>query len=142
MFSLLGLGVGMSVGRRETIVWLLERLEDALMERSSSGGRSRFESVSLLPGPLWNDAFRELQRCLDRMRALARQEAVCVYAKGNVPLNARSAAGGLSARSGGISLGTARWHVLACYVQVESRQVVARHVVRGKGGKRGVVQVP
>src|SRR3990167_8513826 len=72
------------VRRHETIIWLLERLEDALMERSHSNGRSRFESVSLQAGPLWNEAFRELERCLGRMRSLGRQEAVCVKAKGGV----------------------------------------------------------
>src|SRR3990167_8053326 len=75
--------VASGVRRHETIVWLLERLEDALMERSSSNGRSRFESVSLQAGPLWNEAFRELDRCLGRMRSLGRQQAVCVLGKGD-----------------------------------------------------------
>src|SRR3990167_9074800 len=132
------------VRKHETVVWLLERLEDALMERSSSNGRSQFESVSLLPGPLWNAAFVELERCLGRMRSLGRQEAVCVLGKVGVGGGSRNAAGGLSERSRGIScsLGCARWHVMAWYVQVESRQVMARQVVKGKHGKRGTVLVP
>ena len=132
----------MSDRKRETIVWLLERLEDALMERSSSNGRSQFESVSLLPGPLWNAAFVELERCLGRMRSLGRQEAVCVLGKENVQATRSDATASLSARSRGIPLGTARWHVVAWYVQVESRQVMARQTVRGKHGKRGTVQIP
>ena len=130
------------VRKHETIVWLLERMEDALMERSHSNGRSQFESVSLLPGPLWNAAFVELERCLGRMRSLGRQEAVCVLGKENVQATRSDATASLSARSRGIPLGTARWHVVAWYVQVESRQVMARQTVRGKHGKRGTVQIP
>src|SRR3990167_4434345 len=114
------------VRKHETIVGLLERVEDALMERSSSNGRSQFESVSLLPGPLWNAAFVELERCLGRMRSLGRQEAVCVYGKENVQATRSDATASLSARSRGIPLGTARWHVMAWYVQVESRQGMGR----------------
>lgn len=109
--------------KRDTIVWLLERFEDALMERSNSNGRSQHESVSLLPGPLWNEAFRELDRCLGRMRNRGRQRAV-------------------SYPAGSCSLGCARWHVLAWYVQVEHRQVLTRQTVKGKNGKRGVVFIP
>lgn len=94
----------MSDRRRATIVWLLERYEDALMERRSSNGRSHHESVSLLPGPWWNSpAFQELTRCLDKMRNQGRQQAVS-YAPGKT-----------------CSLGCARWHVVAWYVSPERR---------------------
>lgn len=109
--------------KHDTIVFLLERMEDALMERSSTNGKSQHESVSLLPGPLWNDAFRELDRCLTRMRNQARQQAV-------------------SYAGGSCSLGCAAWHVNAWYVQVEHRQTMARQTVKGKHGKRGTVQIP
>ncbi|MCR4339134.1 MAG: hypothetical protein NUW01_04510 [Gemmatimonadaceae bacterium] len=132
----------MSDRKHDTIVWLLERMEDALMERSSTNGKSQHESVSLLPGPLWNEAFRELDRCLNRMRALARQQAVYENPKGNGQANGANAAGAVSARPSGIPLGTARWHVLAWYVQVEHRQVMARQTVKGKHGKRGTVLIP
>ena len=95
----------MSDRKHETVVWLLERLEDALMERGSSGGRSQFESVSLLPGPLWNEAFRELQRCLDLMNLRAAHDEI------------------LLSDDGSCSRRAARWHVIAWYVQTESRQV-------------------
>ena len=107
----------------ETIVWLLERMEDALMERSQTNGKSQHESVELHAGPLWNEAFRELQRCLDRMRNQAQQQTV-------------------SFPGGSCSLGCARWHVIAWFVQVEHRQVVARQTVKGRNGKRGTVLIP
>ena len=109
----------MSGGRRETIVFLLERMEDALMERTSSNGRSQHESVSLLAGPWWGSpAFQELDRCLDLMRSQGRQRAV-------------SFASGKSC-----SLGCARWHVLAWHVQVEHRTTTARQPLRDKHGKQ------
>lgn len=93
--------------KRDIIVFLLERLEDALMERSQTNGRSQRESVSLLPGPWWHSpAFRELERCLDRMRNQARQQAV-TYAPGK-----------------SCSLGCARWHVIAWHVTAERRTVL------------------
>ena len=118
--------------RHDTIVFLLERMEDALMERSSTNGRSTHESVSLMPGaqllatknePYWNEAFRELDRCLTRMRNQGQQQAVTY-------------------QGGTCSLGCAAWHVNAWFVQVEHRQTVARQTVKGKHGKRGTVQIP
>lgn len=109
----------MSDRKRDTIVWLLERFEDALLERFvAPGGRNGHESVMLLPGLLWNDAFRELERCLRRMRSLASQQAV-------------------SFSGGSCSLGCAAWHVNAWYVQVESRQVMVWQPITKRNGKRG-----
>ena len=96
----------MSDRKRDTIVWLLERMEDALMERSliPNGGRNGHDSVLLTAGPWWNSpAFQELTRCLDKMRNQAQQQAV-TYAPGAT-----------------CSLGCARWHVIAWHVTVERR---------------------
>ena len=109
--------------RRETIVWLLEHLEDVLMERTESFGKSKHESVSLQAGPLWNDAFRELERCLALMRNRGCQQAV-------------------SYEGGSCSLRCAAWHVNAWYVQVERRQTLARQAFKKRNGKQGTILVP
>lgn len=90
----------------ESIAWLLERMEDALMERPSgtSNERNGRNSVLLKPGPWWNSpAFKEISRCLDLMRNQARQQSV-TYAPGKT-----------------CSLGCARWHVIAWYVSTDTR---------------------
>lgn len=99
----------MSARKQETIVWLLERMEDALMERSMiPNGRNGHESVLQMPGPWWNSpAFRELTRCLDKMRNQAQQQAVA-YAPGKT-----------------CSLGCARWHLIAWHVSAERRTTSA-----------------
>lgn len=100
--------IGPMSDRQRTIVFLLERYEDALMERTMiANGRNGHDAVLLTPGPWWNSpAFRELTRCLDRMRNQARQQSV----RWDVGQTC--------------SLGCARWHVIAWYVQVERRTVM------------------
>src|SRR3990167_4213693 len=95
----------MSVDKHDTIVWLLERMEDALMERSMiPNGRNGHDSVLLTAGAWWGSpAFGELTRCLDKMRNQAKQQAV-TYAPGKT-----------------CSLGCARWHVIAWHVSPERR---------------------
>lgn len=110
----------------DTIVFLLERYEDALMERMMvPNGRNGYDAVLLMSGPWWHSpAFQDLARCLDKMRNQARQQAV-TYAPDKT-----------------CSLGCARWHVLAWYVSAERRTVMrwrARLDERGRErrGKNG-----
>ena len=94
-----------------TIVFLLERLEDALMEHTMiPNGRNGHDAVLLTSGPWWNSpAFRELTRCLDKMRLRAAHDEI----------GYRDANGTLCC----CSRRAARWHVIAWYVQVERRTV-------------------
>ena len=102
--------------KRETIVWLLERYEDALMERTMiPNGRNGHESVLLTSGPWWGSpAFQELERCLDKMRLRAAYDEVSWNA-GKDEKRRPYPAGSCSRRA-------ARWHVIAWYVQTERRQ--------------------
>lgn len=101
--------------KHDTIVFLLERMEDALMERSSTNGKSQHESVSLLAGPWWHSpAFQELTRCLDKMRLRAAHDEVS-WKAGKDEKGRAYPAGSCSRRA-------ARWHVIAWYMQTERRQ--------------------
>ena len=109
---------------REKIVWLLEHFEDVLLERTMlPNARNGHAAVLLMPGPLWNDAFHELERCLALMRNRGRQQAV-------------------SYEGGSCSLRCAAWHVNAWYVQVERRQTLARQAFKKRNGKQGTILVP
>ena len=106
----------MSDRKRDTIVWLLEHFEDALMERSMiPNGRNGHDSVLLTAGAWWGSpAFQELERCLDKMQLRAAHDEVS-WKAGKDEKGRAYPAGSCSRRA-------ARWHVIAWYVQTERRQ--------------------
>lgn len=64
--------------RERTIVEMLERYQEALAQAKGEGGiGGQFSSAMLLwDGQTWTPEFRELERCLWKLRELARQGGV------------------------------------------------------------------
>jgi hypothetical protein len=103
-----------SAQKQERIKAMLARYRDALAQGAIGVSGEAPDSRVLLFGKDFNDALRELDRCLGEMRKRGNQEAIQ-----------------------GVPLRTIRWHVIAYYLDVHYRQVpVYARVATKKGWTR------